>query len=166
MKKLLRTLFPHPALAVAIIVLWLALHNVSSLGQAFLAVIIAIILPILTHPFWPEPPPQVRLGAAFRLFCILLWDILMASLEVARLVLGPLDRIHSSFVDIPLDIEDPFVGTLLAGIVSLTPGTVSIDIIQSQRILRLHVLNVEDQAATIAFIKARYETPLKEIFSC
>src|SRR5690606_16384255 len=122
--------------------------------------------PILTYPFWPEPPPQAKISAALRLFCVLLWDILIASLDVARLVLGPMKRIKPSFVDIPLDIQDPFVGTLLAGIVSLTPGTVSIDIIQSQRVLRLHVLHVEDEAAVIEFIKTRYEKPLKEIFSC
>lgn len=159
-------LFPHPALSVAIFFLWLALNNVSSLATVAMALVLAIVLPILTFTFWPEPPPQARIIATFRLFCVLLWDILIASIEVAWLVIGPLQHIHSSFVDIPLDIEDPFVGTLLAGIVSLTPGTVSIDIIQSERILRLHMLNVEDKDAVIKFIKTRYEKPLKEIFSC
>jgi multicomponent K+:H+ antiporter subunit E len=159
-------LFPHPALSIAIFILWMALNNASSLAQAAMGAILATGLPILTHRFWPEPPPHAKISAAVSLFFVLLWDILVASLEVAKLVLGPMKRIKPAFVDIPLDIHDPFVGTLLASIVSLTPGTVSIDIDQSRWILKLHVLDVDDKEALIHSIKTRYEKPLKEIFSC
>jgi multicomponent K+:H+ antiporter subunit E len=63
-------------------------------------------------------------------------------------------------------MQDPFVGTLLASIVSLTPGTVSIDIDRSRWVLQVHALNVEDREVIIQSIKTRYEQPLKEIFSC
>lgn len=159
-------LFPHPALSIAIFILWMALNNASSLAQAVMGAILATGLPILTIRFWPEPPAHAKISVAGRLFFVLLWDILVASLEVAKLVLGPIKRIKPAFVEIPLDIQDPFVGTLLASIVSLTPGTVSIDIDQSRRILLLHVLDVDDQEALIQLIKTRYEKPLKEIFSC
>jgi multicomponent K+:H+ antiporter subunit E len=50
--------------------------------------------------------------------------------------------------------------------VSLTPGTVSIDIDRATRMLRVHALNVADEAELIATIKRRYEAPLKEVFGC
>ena len=66
----------------------------------------------------------------------------------------------------PLDIDDPFVATLLGSIVSLTPGTVSVDIDRSRGVLQVHALHVEDPAAASAQIKSRYEAPLREVFAC
>ncbi|CAG0973184.1 Na(+)/H(+) antiporter subunit E1 [Methylophilaceae bacterium] len=161
-----KRLLPHPALSVAIFLLWLALNNASSLAQAVMGLILAVALPIFTRRFWPEPPPKVKAGRAIRLFGVVIWDILLASIEVARLVLGPASRIKPAFIEIPLDLQDPFVGTLLASIVSLTPGTVSVDIDRSRWVLQVHALNVDDREAIIQSIKTRYEKPLKEIFSC
>jgi multicomponent K+:H+ antiporter subunit E len=162
----MKRFFPHPALSVAIFLLWLALNNASSLAHGVLAAILAMGLPLLTHQFWPEHPPKVKLVPAIRLFGVVIKDILMASIDVAKLVLGPTGRIKPAFIEVPLDMQDPFVGTLLASIVSLTPGTVSIDIDRSRWVLQVHALNVEDREAVIRSIKTRYEKPLKEIFSC
>lgn len=162
----MKRFLPHPALSVAIFLLWLALNNASSLAHAVLALILAIGLPLLTRRFWPEHPPKVKLLPAIRLLGVVLWDIFIASIDVAKLVLGPTRRIKPAFVEVPLDMEDPFVGTLLASIVSLTPGTVSIDIDRSRWVLQVHALNVNDSADIIDSIKTRYEKPLKEIFSC
>lgn len=162
----MKRFLPHPALSVAIFLLWLALNNASSLAHAVLAIILAIGLPLLTRRFWPEHPPKVKLLPAIRLVAVVLWDIFMASIDVAKLVLGPTRRIKPAFIEVPLDMQDPFVGTLLASIVSLTPGTVSIDIDRSRWVLQVHALNVDDSAEIIHSIKTRYEKPLKEIFSC
>ena len=159
-------LLPHPVLSVMIFLVWIALNNASSRAHFILAIILAIGLPVLTQRFWPERSEKIKLLPAIQLFGIVLWDILIASIDVAKLVLGPLDRIKPAFVEIPLDMQDPFVGTLLASIVSLTPGTVSIDIDRSRWVLQVHALNVDDAEALIQSIKARYERPLKEIFSC
>ena len=162
----MRRIFPHPALSVAIFLLWMALNNASSLAHAVLALILAISLPLLTRSFWPEHPPRVKVIPALRLFVVVVCDIVVASIDVAKLVLGPTGRIKPAFIEVPLDLQDPFVGTLLASIVSLTPGTVSIDIDRSRWVLQVHALNVDDREAVINAIKTRYEKPLKEIFSC
>jgi multicomponent K+:H+ antiporter subunit E len=69
-------------------------------------------------------------------------------------------------VRVPLDIHDDFPVTVLASVVSLTPGTVSADIDAERRYLLVHALSVTDTEALVDHIKARYEAPLKEIFAC
>ena len=101
-----------------------------------------------------------------RLVLRVLWDIVVANLEVARLVLGPSDRLHPAFIELPLDIDEPFVATVLASIITLTPGTVSVDIDRDRRMLLVHALDVTDIPAAIDTIKRRYEAPLTEIFGC
>ncbi|MDX1267841.1 MAG: Na+/H+ antiporter subunit E, partial [Oceanisphaera sp.] len=70
------------------------------------------------------------------------------------------------FIAVPLDITQDLPITLLASSISLTPGTVSIEVSEDKRWLYVHVLNLVDEAETIANIKQRYESPLKEIFGC
>jgi multicomponent K+:H+ antiporter subunit E len=69
-------------------------------------------------------------------------------------------------VEVPLDLRDPFLATLLSSIVSLTPGTVAIDVDQQRWVLLVHALDAPDPQALVREIKERYEQPLKEMFAC
>jgi multicomponent K+:H+ antiporter subunit E len=162
----MRRVLPQPVISLMILGLWIAIAPAPSLGQFLLGGAIALAIPWFTHPFWPEAPRLARPGVAVRLFLQVLWDIVVANVEVARLVLGPSDRLHPAFIELPLEIEDPFVATVLASIITLTPGTLSVDIDRERRVLLVHALDVTDVPAAIDTIKRRYEAPLREIFGC
>jgi multicomponent K+:H+ antiporter subunit E len=153
-------------MTLAIIGLWMVLAATPSLGNLLLAVLLGLVLPWLTQSFWPDRPHVRRPFAGIALFMRVIADIVAANWIVARLVVGPLDRLRPAFIDVPLDMDNPFVATLLASIVSLAPGTVSVDIDRTRRLLHVHALNVADENQMIATIKNRYEAPLKEIFGC
>lgn len=162
-------LFLQPVTSLLIAGLWITLHPGAGAGTALLAVLLGFGLPLLTRRFWPSPPRMVRPLAALRLVLVVLADIVSANFVVAAQVLGPPARLRPAQFTVPLDIADPFVATLLGGIISLTPGTVTIDIevIDGQaRRLFVHGLDVPDADAAVAAIKARYEAPLKEMFRC
>lgn len=159
-------LLPQPFVSLSILGLWMVLAPSMSAGNFILGGVIALVIPWVTKGFWPDRPRIARPVAAVLLFLRVIGDIIVANIEVARLVLGPLDRLHPHFLDIPLDIDDPFVATVFASIITLTPGTVSVDIDRERRILLVHALDVTDPEAMIATIKQRYEAPLKEIFQC
>ncbi|MCY1543414.1 multicomponent Na+:H+ antiporter [compost metagenome] len=55
---------------------------------------------------------------------------------------------------------------MLASVISLTPGTVSVDFSDDRKTLLVHGLDVPDEAAMVHEIKTRYEAPLLEIFAC
>lgn len=157
---------PQPVLSLMIFVLWLALTNAESFASALGGVALALAIPHYTRRFWPDPPRAGRPVAALRLLVVVLWDIAVASLKVAQRVVGPLARLRPAFVEVPLDIRNPFVATILGSIVSLTPGTVSVDVDRKRWVLAVHTLDVDDPVALVATIKTRYERPLKEIFGC
>jgi multicomponent K+:H+ antiporter subunit E len=157
---------PRPYLSIAIFTLCIVLNDAASAGSALLGAVLALAIPPLTARFWPDPPRVRHAGAVLRLVVIVLVDIVLASLSVARRVLGPPQRLRPAFIDVPLDLRDPYIATILGSIVSLTPGTVSIDVDRDRWVLQVHVLDVEDASALIAAIKTRYESPLKEIFEC
>lgn len=164
---------PQPITSVLIFLLWLVLNTDAGswpgAGTVLLAAGLAAGLPLLTRGFWPEPPRLRRPLVATRLAARVLLDILTANLVVARQVLGPIKVLRPAFFEVPLALDDPFVATLLGGIISLTPGTVTINIeLVDGRAKRLfvHGLDVPDEAAEIAMIKARYEAPLQDMFGC
>ena len=164
--NLLGRILPMPAMSLAVLLLWLTLAPAPSIGHVLLGSILGLLIPWLTQSFWPDRPVVRRPFVGVALAVRVIADILVANWQVARLVLGPLDRLRPTFFEVPLDIDDRFVATLLGSIISLTPGTVSIDIDSARRVILVHALDIGDQAETIATIKSRYERPLKEIFGC
>ena len=103
-------------------------------------------------------------ASAGKLLLVVLKDIVMSNIEVARRILGPESKITPRFVWVPLDIRDPHGIAALAGIITMTPGTLSSDLTEDRRHLLVHAFNVDDEQALVASIKERYETPLREIF--
>lgn len=159
-------LLPHPWLSVALFVASLMLWG--GLGPLQLAgsVLLAAVIPLVLAPLDVPRVTLARPAAAVRLTLVVLWDIVVANVAVARLILGPTGRLRPVFVEVPLDTPHPHVATLLAMIVTMTPGTVSADIDDRRTRLLVHVLDTGDAAGLVAAIKTRYERPLKEIFEC
>jgi len=159
-------MFPHPLLSLVLLVLWLLLNNSAAPGHLVLGVLLAILIPLYTRRFWPEPALVHRPLLALRFIGRVLWDIVVANFKVARLVIGPREAISPRFVQVPLDAGGEVAVTVLASVVSLTPGTVSADFDAERRHLLVHALSEEDPAELIRQIKSRYEAPIKEIFAC
>lgn len=162
----MRRWLPRPFLSLVLLLAWLLVTNSIAPGQILLGLVAGLLIPLFTDRFCPDRPrlrhPQRLLGY----LAMVLFDILVANLVVARLILGPRGRLRSEFVEVPLALSDPLAVTLLASTVSLTPGTVSADLSADRRTLLVHGLHVTDATALVAHIKHRYERPLLEIFPC
>lgn len=158
-------LLPHPLLTLVITGVWILLVNEVSLGVVLLGIVIGVLIPMFTSPYWPGKP---RVRHPFKILAymgIVLWDIVVSNIQVAYLVLFRRgDSLRSKFVTIPLEITTPEAITVLAGTITMTPGTVSADLSACGRALLVHCLETDDPEETVAQIKHRYERRLKEIF--
>lgn len=155
---------PTPLLSALLFGVWLLLNNTLDAAHVVLAALLAVVVPRFTERLRPERPRIGKPLAIARLGLVVLWDIVLSNIEVARRILGPEDAIKPAFVWMPLDISDPHAIVSLAGIITMTPGTLSAELSADRRFLLVHVFNVDDEAALVAQMKARYEAPLKEIF--
>ncbi len=160
--------FPHPLLSLVLMIVWLLLVNTVTFGHLFLGMLLGIVIPWFTNRFWPERPKIAKPLLLFRFFFItFVADVIAANLTVVRLFFLPdISRLQPRFIEIPLDTRDPMVITILASVISLTPGTVSAEVSEDRQTLIVHGLDVADAALAVQTIKTRYEAPLKEIFSC
>jgi multicomponent K+:H+ antiporter subunit E len=159
-------LFPLPVVSLLVLGLWLILAPAPTLGQVLIGAALALLLPRATRGFWPDRSAVRDPLAALRLIGVVLLDIVTANILVARQVLGPPEALKPGFFEVPLDLPDPFVATLLGAIVTMTPGTVSVDIDRTRNMLQVHALHVEDATGSALQIKTRYEAPLRKVFGC
>ncbi len=155
---------PAPLLSATLLAVWLLLNNTLDPAQVVLAALLAVAVPRVTAKLRPDSPRLRRPLLVARLGLVVLWDIVLSNIEVARQILGPEEAIRPAFVWVPLDLADAHAIVSLAGIVTMTPGTLSAELSADRRHLLVHAFNVGDEAELIARIKARYESPLKEIF--
>ena len=155
---------PHPILTLSLMGLWLLLVNSVTPGQIVLGAILGLVIPLFTSRFWPD---QVRMRKPFtllRFVGMVLWDIAIANLIVARLILGRPQALRPAFVAVPLILTSDLAISLLASTITLTPGTLSAQLSAERKILWVHALDVADSAELVATIKQRYEKPLQEVF--
>jgi multicomponent K+:H+ antiporter subunit E len=161
-----RRLLPHPLVSLVLLGVWLLAWNSLDPGIVLLGLVVAAVLPRVTARFWPEAPVRVRAGPLLRFLPLFLFDVVVANLAVAVLVLGPRSRLRPGFVAVPLEARDPWLTTVLASVITLTPGTVSANLSGDGRTLLVHALDLPDADAAVARIKTRYERALMEIFPC
>ena len=162
---LLRRLFPHPLLTILLTVVWLIIANSFTLNSLVLGAILGILIPFFTYPYWPNVPRGFRAGRMLSYILLVIWDIMVANVIVAWIVLTKRNEdMKSTWVTIPLDLRTPEAITVLAGTITLTPGTVSADLSDGGHSLLVHALDADDPDAVRDEIKDRYERRLKEIF--
>jgi multicomponent K+:H+ antiporter subunit E len=163
---MLRKLFPHPLLALILACVWLALVNKITLGNIILGGFLGLVIALMTAPYWPGKPrvrhPFKVVGYVF----LVLWDIVVANVQIALIILfKPTDKLKSAWITVPLELTSPEAITVLAGTITMTPGTVSATLSSCGRAILVHALHTDDPIAVRDDIKSRYEKRLLEIFS-
>lgn len=155
---------PHPLMAGFLLLAWLLLRQSLAPGTVLAGIAIALGL---AWVFGRLHAPAVRvrnvplmLGLVLRVAL----DIVRSNLAVAGIVLRRRGRFVSGFVEIPLELTDPYGLAALACIITSTPGTIWVDHDSQRNVLLIHVLDLVDEAVWVDAIKQRYERPLREIF--
>lgn len=159
-------LIPYPLQSGLLFIVWLMLNNTLAPAHLLLAAVLALALPFWWHRFWPHATPLHRPDLLVWLVVVVIWDVIVANVQVAMQILGPPSRLRPAFVDLPLEMDDDLAIALLASLISLAPGTVTARISPDRTHLIVHMLDVGDVERAAADIKHRYEAPLKEIFGC
>jgi multicomponent K+:H+ antiporter subunit E len=151
-------------LSLTVAVVWLLLVATVEPAHLLMATVLGLVLPLAAQRLREERAGMRRPLLAARLALRVLWDIVLSNVEVARRILGRESRIRPGFVWVPLDIRNEHGIATLAGIITMTPGTLSAELSADRKHLLVHCFHLGDAAATVAQIKRDYETPLREIF--
>lgn len=118
---------------VFLFVFWMVLTWTSD-GISFLAGIVAIVGVLrfnrdtLLHDAAPDQRWLKRWIQRLRFLGVLVKEIVIANIQVAKIVLDPQLPIQPSFFKYPLTLKKPVNQVLYANAITLTPGTLSVDL--------------------------------------
>lgn len=157
---------PHPILTPLLALVWLLLNNSLAPGHVLLGLLLGWAIPRFTLAFWPEQVRIRRPAALLRFSLVFLYEVVLANLAVARLILAGPRTLRPAFVVVPLDLTSDLAISLLANTICLTPGTVSARLSADRRHLLVHALDTASPEELVSTIKRRFEAPLAEIFEC
>ncbi|HKJ48780.1 MAG TPA: Na+/H+ antiporter subunit E [Christiangramia sp.] len=99
------------------------------------------------------------------LLLFFLYELIKANLEVAYEVITPKLNMTPGIVMVPLDVKSDIGITVLANMISLTPGTLSLDVSNDKKVLFVHAMYIKDKEKFIRSIKNGFERRIMEVLS-
>lgn len=158
--------FRHPVYAGLLTVAWLVLQQRLTLGDFLVGYALATVIVWVCGDFWSDYVVVRRPVVILRLAGTFLWELVLANLQVAWILVQPRLRIRPAFIVIPLALRDDLTITALANMITLTPGTLTVDVAPDRSALWVHCLSAADADAVREQIKRQFERPLLEGVTC
>lgn len=162
---MLRVFLPHPFLTLAVALVWILLSNELSTATVAFGAGWGIVAARLTKRYWPNRPRIVHPLLIIEYLAVFAYDLLVSNVQIAVLVLlHRAKSIRSTFVTVPVELRSPEAVAVLAGTITLTPGTLSVDVSPDRKALYVHCLGTTNGIRVAGHIKRRYESRLRRIF--
>lgn len=104
-----------------------------------------------------------RVGRLVTFVLYVIWEIFVASLALARLVIQPRLRLRPAIVAVPLDVETDLEITTLSNLLTLSPGTMTLDVSTDRQTLYVHAIDIEEPEAFRREFKEGLERRVLEV---
>ncbi len=150
---------------VVLALVWAALQGDFSELTLVVGFLIGYLVLLFAQPVVGSSRYFGHVPRAISLAFYFLWELILASLRVAYEVLTPTHHMRSGIIALPLDVESDAEITLLANLISLTPGTLSIDVSRDRRTLYIHAMYIDndDVEGLKRSIKRGFERKVLEV---
>jgi len=157
-------MLPYPFLTLVLIIFWLLLNGFS-VGQLIVGTLVAIFASWAMTALRPEVPKVRKWHLLFKLLFVVILDIVRSNIAVVSVILRRKQSgYNSEFLLMPLELQDRTALSLLAIIITSTPGSAWLEYDSRDKTVLLHVLDVVNKERWMDMIKNRYEKLLLEIF--
>ncbi len=142
---------------------WVAATGEFTAGNFVLGFLLGFVVLYFTRRIVGVPNYGRKALQVLGLFGFFIWELIKANLRVAYDVLTPGLQIHPGVVMIPLDVKTDTEITVLANLISLTPGTLSLDVSADRRVLYIHEMYIDDPEQVRRRIKDGFERRVIEV---
>jgi len=153
------------ALNAALAFAWAFVTGHFTIFNLIIGFALGFIALYIPRRMWGDVKYFRRLWKIVRLIGVFLYELAVSAFSVAWLVLKPDMRFRSAIVAIPLEAETDFEIMLFANLISLTPGTLSMDVSDDRETLYVHVMDCSDPEADKQAMKTAFERNIREALS-
>lgn len=147
---------------------WLAYTSSLAQSEMMAGLIISLILSYFTYQSFSRDKGNNNILSRFLAFLkylpVFLWEMIKANLDVAKRVIDPSLPINPAIVEISTDLKSNQAKLFLANSITLTPGTLTVDIVEDKLYVHWIDLTAEDPAEQKKIISEKFEKLLEGVF--
>jgi len=143
--------------------LWMFLQVSFNSKTFIIGYLIGLILIYGMRRFFKTELYLRRVFAVIYLTFLFFKELIMANIDVLKVILKPKLDIQPGIFALPTDLKSDWEITLLANLITLTPGTLVIDVSDDQKTLYVHAIDVPDVQDAINSIKESFEKAIMEV---
>jgi len=144
-------------------VIWMFLSESYSFASFLVGFVIGAALLFLLNRFIPDSFYFKQVKAILYLIFLFIKELILANIEVLKWVYKPRLDFQPGIIALPIDVKKNWEITLLANLITLTPGTLSVDVSRDQRFIYIHAIDLPDVNKTIVGIKDSFEKAIREV---
>lgn len=151
---------------IVLALVWSALTGQFTLGNLATGFALGYVVLFLLRGVFGGGQYFAKIGQIVRITLFFVWELILANLRVARDVLRPgLMQMKPRVIAVPIEVRGDLPLLLLADMVSLTPGTLLMDISDDRKTMFLHAIHAPDEEELKQEIKQGFERQVIELFS-
>jgi multicomponent Na+:H+ antiporter subunit E len=152
------------ALNMVLALVWAMATGIITMGTLAFGFLIGMLVLHFVGPVLGDERYALRFVLAIGLLVFFLKELVLSSIRVAIDVIKPRLTMRPAVISVPLELESHAEITLLANLISLTPGTLSVDVSDDGSTLYVHAMYGEDADALRTGIKSDFERRIREVF--
>ena len=143
---------------------WAALLGEFSTVNMISGFVFGYFMLWLMQSLWGTTNYSNKLWRIIIFVAYFLKELVIANVRVAYSVLAPNNRMRPGIAAIPLDIKSDAEITMLANLITLTPGTLSLDVSDDRKVLYVHGIHIYDLEEFKQDVKNGFERRVQEVF--
>jgi multicomponent Na+:H+ antiporter subunit E len=143
--------------------MWAALQGKINAANLVIGFLVSAALIYLFHRMFFRPLYFRKGVLGLTLALVFLKELIKSNIAVLRVVLNPWLRVRSGVIAVPTELTNDVALTVLANMITLTPGTLTLDISPDRRYLYVHTLNLDDVEEVKQEIRQAFEVYLREL---
>jgi multicomponent Na+:H+ antiporter subunit E len=152
--------------AIILALIWTAITGQLTLLNLMFGGVIGLIALWIVRQRVATPLLLSRLRRIISLALLFFYELALSAFRVAALVVSPnmTKRLNPAIIAFPLTARSDVEITLLANLITLTPGTLSVDVSEDRKYIYVHCINAPDKQAVIDEIASGFEAKIIEVF--
>ena len=150
---------------ILLALVWAALTGSFTLANFALGLLLGWLALYLVREQLELRQGRNRAGRILSLAVLFIKELILSGWRVARLVTSPRMDLRPGIFAYPLKVSSDFEITLLANLITLTPGTLSVEVSGDRRTLFVHAIDCSDVDKTVQEIRDGFERKIEEAFN-
>lgn len=146
-----------------IAVVWMFLYNDWSPTRFMIGYIVGAILIGMLRRFWPHDYYLIKVWAVLKLLLLFMKELVKSSVDVIKHIIRPKLQIRPGIFVFTTELQSDWEVTLLSCLITLTPGTLTIEVSPDQRKLYIHAIDIEDAELLSNQIRNTFERAIMEV---